>query len=81
MSTPQIIQGLSSAGSTLGAYSRQQLATLRNRFLNTEKRRTRYQLVQTSFSVHRPVWIAAGGAAYTTMGAVYLTLRYMRHLK
>ncbi|RAL10178.1 uncharacterized protein BO97DRAFT_444848 [Aspergillus homomorphus CBS 101889] len=80
MSTP-IVQGLSSAGSTFGAYSRQQLATLRNRFLTTEKRRTRAQLMRTSFSVHRPVWIAAGGAAYTTMGAVYLTLRYMRHIK
>ncbi|PWY65523.1 hypothetical protein BO83DRAFT_381457, partial [Aspergillus eucalypticola CBS 122712] len=79
MSTPAI-QGLSSMGSTVGAYSRQQLATLRNRFLTTEKRRRRAQLISTSFSVHKPVWIAAGGAAYTTMGAVYLTLRYMRRL-
>lgn len=46
-----------------------------------EKRRRRAQLISTSFSVHKPVWIAAGGAAYTTMGAVYLTLRYMRRLK
>ncbi|BCS00350.1 uncharacterized protein AKAW2_50691A [Aspergillus luchuensis] len=80
MSTPAI-QGLSSMGSSVGAYSRQQLATLRNRFLTTEKRRRRAQLISTSFSVHKPVWIAAGGAAYTTMGAVYLTLRYMRRLK
>ncbi|GKZ29863.1 hypothetical protein AbraIFM66950_006824 [Aspergillus brasiliensis] len=83
MSTPAI-QGLSSVGSSVGAYSRQQLATLRNRFLTTarlEKRRRRAQVISTSFSVHKPVWIAAGGAAYTTMGAVYLTLRYMRRLK
>ncbi|KKK19808.1 hypothetical protein ARAM_003381 [Aspergillus rambellii] len=98
MSAP-ITQSLSSLGSSMGAYSRQQLATLRNRFLTTgqdpllvhvsiahglmftiEKRRRRAQIVQTSFAVHRPVWVTAGGAGYTTMVAVYLTMRYMRRL-
>ncbi|PYH97618.1 hypothetical protein BO71DRAFT_416937 [Aspergillus ellipticus CBS 707.79] len=80
MSAP-VMQSLSSLQSSVGAYSRQQLATLRNRFLTTEKRRRRAQVIGTSFAVHRPVWITAGGAAYTTVSAVYLTLRYLRHLK
>ncbi|PWY86664.1 hypothetical protein BO70DRAFT_427702 [Aspergillus heteromorphus CBS 117.55] len=80
MSAP-VVQGLSSLGSSVGAFSRQQAATLRNRFLTTEKRRRRAQVIGTSFTVHRPVWIAAGGAAYTTASAVYLTLHYMRRLK
>ncbi|KAF9884734.1 hypothetical protein FE257_001296 [Aspergillus nanangensis] len=80
MSAP-IMQSLSSLGSSVGQYSRQQANTWRNRLLTTDKSRRRAQIVQTSFAVHRPVWITAGGAAYTTMGAVYLTLRYMRRLR
>ncbi|KAA8641983.1 hypothetical protein EYZ11_004246 [Aspergillus tanneri] len=81
MSAPQVLQSLSTLGSSVGQYSRQQLSTLRNRIFKTDKSRRRAQIVQTSFAVHRPVWITAGGAAYTTMGAVYLTLQYMRRLK
>ncbi|KAL5355537.1 hypothetical protein BJX96DRAFT_141466 [Aspergillus floccosus] len=80
MSAPQILQSMSQLGSSFGQYSRQQANTWRNRILNTDKSRRRAQIVQTSFSVHRPVWITAGGGAYTTMAAVYLTLRYLRRL-
>ncbi|KAL4894893.1 hypothetical protein BDV59DRAFT_175217 [Aspergillus ambiguus] len=80
MSAPQILQSLSQLGSSIGQYSRQQANTWRNRILTTDKSRRRAHIVQTSFNVHRPVWITAGGGAYTTMAAVYLTLRYLRRL-
>ncbi|KAL2857247.1 hypothetical protein BJY01DRAFT_136952 [Aspergillus pseudoustus] len=78
MSAPQVVQNLSAGPA--GGYVRQQLATLRNRFLNTEKRRKRAQFVTTSFAAHRPVWITAGGAAYTSAVAVFLAMKYMRRL-
>ncbi|EAW12391.1 uncharacterized protein ACLA_063590 [Aspergillus clavatus NRRL 1] len=81
MSATPIFQSLSSISSSVSGYSRQQLGTLRNRLFKTEKSRTRANLVQTSFALHRPVWVTAGGAMYTTMGAVYLTLRYMSRLR
>lgn len=37
-------------------------------------------VLRTSFSVHRPVWITAAGGLYTSMAAVYLTMRYMRRV-
>ncbi|KAL2825719.1 hypothetical protein BDW59DRAFT_69562 [Aspergillus cavernicola] len=78
MSAPQVVQNLSSGPA--GGFVRQQLATLRNRFINTEKRKKRAALVTTSFAAHRPVWVSAGGAAYTTAVAVFLTMKYMRRL-
>ncbi|KAL4916451.1 hypothetical protein BDW62DRAFT_202779 [Aspergillus aurantiobrunneus] len=78
MSAPQVVQNISSGPA--GGYVRTQLATLRNRFLNTEKRKQRAALVSTSFAAHRPVWVTAGGAAYTTAVAVFLTMRYMRRI-
>ncbi|KAI9367341.1 hypothetical protein BJX61DRAFT_547571 [Aspergillus egyptiacus] len=78
MSAPQVVQNISSGPA--GGYIRQQLATLRNRFINTEKRRKRATVISTSFAAHRPVWISAGAGAYTTAVAAYLTMRYMRRL-
>ncbi|KAL4863061.1 hypothetical protein BDV12DRAFT_177974 [Aspergillus spectabilis] len=80
MSAPQVVQSLSSASGPAGGYVRTQLATLRNRFLNTEKRKKRAAFVTTSFAAHRPVWITAGGAAYTSAVAVFLATKYMRRL-
>jgi hypothetical protein len=45
-----------------------------------EKRRKRAALVSTSFAAHRPVWITAGGAGYTSAVAVFLAMKYMRRL-
>ncbi|KAL4804696.1 hypothetical protein BDV18DRAFT_142345 [Aspergillus unguis] len=78
MSAPQVVQSISSGPA--GGYVRTQLATLRNRLLNTEKRQKRAALITTSLGAHRPVWITAGGAAYTSAVAVFLTMRYMRRL-
>ncbi|KAL4785011.1 hypothetical protein BJX76DRAFT_325767 [Aspergillus varians] len=78
MSAPQVVQSLSSGPA--GGFVRQQLSNLRNRFITTEKRRKRASLVSTSFAAHRPVWISAGGAAYTTAVAVFLTMKYMRRI-
>ncbi|OJJ07538.1 hypothetical protein ASPVEDRAFT_88786 [Aspergillus versicolor CBS 583.65] len=78
MSAPQVVQSISSGPA--GGYVRTQLATLRNRFLNTEKRKKRAALVSTSLAAHRPVWISAGGAAYTTAVAVFLTMKFMRRI-
>ncbi|KAL4924837.1 uncharacterized protein BDV17DRAFT_295072 [Aspergillus undulatus] len=78
MSAPQVVQNISAGPA--GGYIRTQLATLRNRFLNTEKRRQRAALVGSSFAVHRPVWITAGSAAYTSAVAVFLTMKYMRRI-
>ncbi|GAQ05266.1 hypothetical protein ALT_2587 [Aspergillus lentulus] len=80
MSAP-IIQNLSALSSSVANYSRQQLGTLRNRIFQKERSKTTAGLAQTSFALHRPVWVAGGGAMYTTMGAVYLTLRYMSRLR
>ncbi|KAF7594622.1 hypothetical protein BBP40_008712 [Aspergillus hancockii] len=80
MSAP-IIQSLSSLGSQAGQYARRQASVWRDRVLTTDKSRRRAQVVQTSFAVHRPVWISAGGAAYTTAAAALLTLRYMKRLR
>ncbi|CBF80643.1 hypothetical protein BDV09DRAFT_180467 [Aspergillus tetrazonus] len=80
MSAPQVVQSLSSASGPAGGWFRTQLATLRNRFINTEKRRQRAALIGTSFAAHRPVWITAGGGAYTTAVAVYLTMKLMRRI-
>ncbi|GFF25042.1 conserved hypothetical protein [Aspergillus udagawae] len=76
MSAP-IIQNLSALTSS----ARQQLGTLRNRLFQKERTKTTAGLAQTSFALHRPVWVVGGGAMYTTMGAVYLTLRYMSRLR
>ncbi|PLB54032.1 hypothetical protein P170DRAFT_431732, partial [Aspergillus steynii IBT 23096] len=80
MSAPQALQSLSTLGSSVGQYGRQQVSRLQNRLFKTDKSRRRAQIVQGSFMAHRPVWLTAGGAAYTTAGAVYLTLQYMRRL-
>ncbi|KAL1968070.1 hypothetical protein VTN77DRAFT_2200 [Rasamsonia byssochlamydoides] len=77
MSSSQIFQNLLS----LPARSRQQVGTWRNRFWSADKSKKEGHLLRTSFSIHRPVWIAAGGATYTTLGAVYLTLRFLRHVR
>ncbi|KAE8356839.1 hypothetical protein BDV28DRAFT_144753 [Aspergillus coremiiformis] len=81
MSSPQVIQSLASLGSQAGQHARRQANTWRDRLLTTDKSRRRAQIVQTSFAVHRPVWITAGGAAYTTAAAVLLTLRAMKRLR
>ncbi|RDW68905.1 uncharacterized protein DSM5745_08665 [Aspergillus mulundensis] len=78
MSAPQVVQSISSGPA--GGWFRTQLATLRNRFVNTEKRRQRAALVGTSFVAHRPVWITAGTGAYTTAVAVFLTMKMMRRV-
>ncbi|KAE8155318.1 hypothetical protein BDV25DRAFT_146480 [Aspergillus avenaceus] len=81
MSSGPVIQSLSSIGSQVGQYARRQANAWRDRILTTDKSRRRAQLVQTSFAVHRPVWITAGGAAYTSAAAVLLTLRYLKRLR
>lgn len=55
----------------------------RSRTKNTriEKAAREGRFLQRSFKVHRPVWVTASGAMYTTAGAVYLTLRYLRRLR
>ncbi|KAL3471174.1 hypothetical protein BJX99DRAFT_32458 [Aspergillus californicus] len=78
MSAPQVVQSISSGPA--GGFVRQQLATLRNRFINTEKRSKRAALVSTSLAAHRPVWISAGAGAYTSAVAVYLTMKLMRRV-
>lgn len=37
-------------------------------------------LLRTSLSAHRPVWITAAGGLYTSMAAVYLTMRYLKRV-
>ncbi|KAJ5591958.1 uncharacterized protein N7459_002327 [Penicillium hispanicum] len=67
--------------STLPVRSRQGLNNLRQRlFQQGEKPPKEAHFLRTSFSVHRPVWITAGGGLYTSMAAVYLTMRYLRRL-
>ncbi|KAJ5114378.1 hypothetical protein NUU61_000137 [Penicillium alfredii] len=67
---------------TLPARSRQGLNNLRQRlFQQGEKPKKEGQLIRTSLNAHRPVWMTAGGGVYTSMAAVYLTLRYLKHLR
>ncbi|KAJ5566577.1 hypothetical protein N7535_008215 [Penicillium sp. DV-2018c] len=64
---------------TLPARSRQGLNNLRQRlFQQGERQPKESHVLRTSFSLHRPVWITAGGGLYTSMAAVYLTMRYLR---
>ncbi|KAL1984827.1 hypothetical protein VTN96DRAFT_8671 [Rasamsonia emersonii] len=75
MSSSQILQNLLS----LPARSRQQVGTWRNRLWSTDKPKKEGQhFLRTSLNIHRPVWITAGGATYTTLAAVYLARRYLR---
>ncbi|KAJ5765905.1 hypothetical protein N7520_005464 [Penicillium odoratum] len=67
---------------TLPARSRQGLNNLRQRlFQQGEKPKKEGQLLRTSMTVHRPVWVTAGGGLYTSMAAVYLTMRYLKHVR
>ncbi|CAG7919368.1 unnamed protein product [Penicillium olsonii] len=67
--------------STLPARSRQGLSNLRQRlFQQGERQGKEANLLRTSLNVHRPVWVTAGGGMYTSMAAVYLTLRYMKRV-
>ncbi|PKX89287.1 uncharacterized protein P174DRAFT_454967 [Aspergillus novofumigatus IBT 16806] len=59
MSAP-IIQNLSALSSSVANYSRQQLGTLRNRLFQKERSKTTAGLAQTSFALHKPVWVAGG---------------------
>ncbi|KAJ5781232.1 hypothetical protein N7457_006392 [Penicillium paradoxum] len=66
---------------TLPARSRQGLNNLRQRlFQQGERQPKESNFLRTSFSVHRPVWVTASGGLYTSMAAVYLTMRYMRRI-
>ncbi|KAJ5630212.1 uncharacterized protein N7484_010312 [Penicillium longicatenatum] len=66
----------------LPARSRQGLNNLRQRlFQQGEKPKKEGQLLRTSLNVHRPVWITAGGGAYTSLAAIYLTMRYMKRVR
>ncbi|KAF3020879.1 hypothetical protein E8E15_008330 [Penicillium rubens] len=65
----------------LPARSRQGLNNLRQRiFQQGERQPKEANLLRTSLSVHRPVWITAGGGIYTSMAAVYLTMRYLKRV-
>ncbi|CAG8902774.1 unnamed protein product [Penicillium egyptiacum] len=65
----------------LPARSRQGLNNLRQRiFQQGERQPKEANLLRTSLSVHRPVWITAGGGLYTSMAAVYLTMRYLKRV-
>ncbi|KXG52067.1 uncharacterized protein PGRI_083510 [Penicillium griseofulvum] len=65
----------------LPARSRQGLNNLRQRiFQQGERQPKEANLFRTSLSVHRPVWITAGGGLYTSMAAVYLTMRYLKRV-
>ncbi|KAJ6010078.1 hypothetical protein N7499_004518 [Penicillium canescens] len=65
----------------LPARSRQGLNNLRQRlFQQGEKPPKESNLLRTSFRVHRPVWVTAGGGLYTSMAAVYLTMRYLKRV-
>ncbi|KAJ5971442.1 uncharacterized protein N7479_001360 [Penicillium vulpinum] len=65
----------------LPARSRQGLNNLRQRiFQQGERQPKEANFLRTSFSVHRPVWITAGGGLYTSMAAVYLTMRYLKRV-
>ncbi|CAG7936833.1 unnamed protein product [Penicillium nalgiovense] len=65
----------------LPARSRQGLNNLRQRiFQQGERQPKEANLLRTSLSLHRPVWITAGGGIYTSMAAVYLTMRYLKRV-
>ncbi|KAJ5371710.1 hypothetical protein N7463_001428 [Penicillium fimorum] len=65
----------------LPARSRQGLNNLRQRiFQQGERQPKETNLFRTSLSVHRPVWITAAGGLYTSMAAVYLTMRYLKRV-
>ncbi|KAJ5081244.1 hypothetical protein N7456_013482 [Penicillium angulare] len=67
---------------TLPARSRQGLSNLRQRlFQQGEKPKKEGHFLRTSFSAHRPVWVTAAGGAYTSLAAVYLTMRYLRRIR
>ncbi|KAJ6134638.1 hypothetical protein N7523_000960 [Penicillium sp. IBT 18751x] len=66
----------------LPARSRQGLNNLRQRlFQQGEKPKKEGLPLRTSFSIHKPVWVTAGGGAYTSLAAVYLTMRYLKHVR
>ncbi|GLI78288.1 hypothetical protein F1880_007739 [Penicillium rolfsii] len=66
----------------LPARSRQGLNNLRQRLFQQEaKPKKEGQLLRTSLNVHRPVWVTAGGGVYTSLAAVYLTMRYLKHVR
>ncbi|KAG0154619.1 hypothetical protein Pdw03_5250 [Penicillium digitatum] len=63
----------------LPARSRQGLNNLRQRiFQQGERQPKEANFLLTSLSVHRPVWITAGGSLYTSMAALCLTMRYLK---
>ncbi|CRL24601.1 unnamed protein product [Penicillium camemberti] len=65
----------------LPARSRQGLNNLRQRiFQQGERQPKEANLLRTSLSAHRPVWITATGGLYTSMAAVYLTMRYLKRV-
>ncbi|OQD70351.1 hypothetical protein PENDEC_c024G01896 [Penicillium decumbens] len=62
--------------------SRQGINNLRQRlFQQGERPKKEGHLLRTSFSVHRPVWATAGGGVYTSLAAIYLTMRYMKRIR
>lgn len=66
---------------TLPERGRQGVNNLRQRlFQQGEKPKKEGQILRTSFSVHRPVWITAGGGVYTSLAAVLLTMRYLKRV-
>ncbi|KAJ5218050.1 uncharacterized protein N7498_000149 [Penicillium cinerascens] len=66
----------------LPARSRQGINDLRRRlFQQGEKPKKEGQFLRTSLSVHRPVWITATGGVYTSLAAVYLTMRYLKRVR
>ncbi|EKV19805.1 hypothetical protein PDIG_00780 [Penicillium digitatum PHI26] len=63
----------------LPARSRQGLNNLRQRIFQQGRRQPKEaNFLLTSLSVHRPVWITAGGSLYTSMAALCLTMRYLK---
>ncbi|EKV21827.1 hypothetical protein PDIP_03040 [Penicillium digitatum Pd1] len=70
----------------LPARSRQGLNNLRQRIFQQdilrrqkgERQPKEANFLLTSLSVHRPVWITAGGSLYTSMAALCLTMRYLK---
>lgn len=56
------------------------ISQLKTKKKKLDKSKKEGHLLRTSFNIHRPVWITAGGATYTTLAAVYLTLRCLRHV-
>ncbi|KAJ5900033.1 hypothetical protein N7495_004777 [Penicillium taxi] len=66
----------------LPARSRQGLNNLRQRlFQQGEKPKRDPKILLTSFTLHRPVWVTAGGGLYTSLVGVYLTMRAFRHIR